>query len=311
MFSKKGTEKVRNYKVRFRVMLGLFCFMTAALALTVYSNYDYFAFKILMATSYSYTDTIKSLYKDQLKQNEVSDNLFKDFDDAVIAVMTEKIRSINGDGYTYLYTPQEYVLQEETTKEIAKEAEIKEIDTDTVYLRIPNVSEYTRNFIYDNVKALKGYKNIIIDLCSNYGGSLDSLYEISDLLLEKGMIIGKEETRLFHTKTIKAKKKQELTFEKIVLLQNAHTASAAEGFINSLRENLDNVTVIGTVSFGKGIGQITLPLKRGYAVKATVLRVITPQGNNIHKIGIQPDIMCDGAEAFARAVEFLKEQRSE
>ena len=47
---------------------------------------------------------------------------------------------------------------------------------------------------------------------------------------------------------------------------------------------------IGTRTFGKGIGQFTLDLRRGYAVKATILKWYTPKGINIQGNGIEPDI---------------------
>jgi carboxyl-terminal processing protease len=61
-------------------------------------------------------------------------------------------------------------------------------------------------------------------------------------------------------------------------------------FVNALCENLDNVTVIGSVSYGKGIGQTEMKLLGGYGIKATTLQILTPKGNSINHTGIQPDL---------------------
>lgn len=49
-------------------------------------------------------------------------------------------------------------------------------------------------------------------------------------------------------------------------------------------------TLVGTTTFGKGIVQQIMPFKDGSAVKVTISAYYTPNGNNIHGIGIEPDI---------------------
>lgn len=286
-------KKYRRFKA---VSVIIILVLASLLGFVLYSNLNYIIFKYLIADHYIYEQTLDELYSVHLNENDVK-NYKARFDELVISVVTEKIRGTNNDRYTYLYTPAQYKLEEETEKAIAMEAEYTHMTKDTVYLKIPNVSKYTKDFIKTNKEELNKYKNIIIDLQSNYGGDLDALYEIADLFLDKGATIGYEQAQTsFFSKEIKAKNKKYFDFEKIVLLQNGETASSAEGFIVSLRENLDNVCVVGTQSFGKGIGQITLPLKNGYAVRATVLLLKTPDGNSIHKIGITPDIIYEESD---------------
>ena len=47
---------------------------------------------------------------------------------------------------------------------------------------------------------------------------------------------------------------------------------------------------MGTTTFGKGIVQKVIELSDGSAVKLTVSSYFTPNGNNIHGIGIEPDV---------------------
>lgn len=47
---------------------------------------------------------------------------------------------------------------------------------------------------------------------------------------------------------------------------------------------------MGTTTYGKGIVQTVRQLSDGSAVKLTVSKYYTPNGNNIHEVGIQPDV---------------------
>lgn len=49
-------------------------------------------------------------------------------------------------------------------------------------------------------------------------------------------------------------------------------------------------TVVGTKTYGKGIVQSIMPLPDGSAVKFTIASYYTPNGTNIHKKGIEPDV---------------------
>ena len=275
--------------------------------LAIYRNYNYIVFKYLVAGNYIYTETLDELYENaigEIPQN----NYFKNFDDVVISIVTEKIRETAGDRYTYLYTPSQFENEKIYTKETAEQSELKELSKDVLYVRLTNISKYTRKLIYDNRELINSYENIIIDLRGNGGGSVNDFYRIADLFLHKNAVIGSEVARyeIFST-TAKAKREKYFNFENIYLLQDKRTASAAEALIMSLRENLNNVQVVGTQSFGKGIGQITLPVKSGFAIKATIIKVMTPQNNSIHIEGITPDILYDGEDIIEYVQKLLQE----
>ncbi|GHV40925.1 hypothetical protein FACS189490_06870 [Clostridia bacterium] len=286
--------------------IGLSSALLILLAAVVYFNYDYFVFKILIAGNYIYTDALDDIYESSLGEAP-NGNYYKNFDDAVIAVFTEKIRAVNGDGYTYLYTPPQYALSQDNTKREAESAAMNVLADGSLYVRLPNFSTFTRDFLLKNVETMSKYNKIVFDLRQNPGGDLPALYDMVGLFLEKGAAIGTEQAKTpFFTKSYKAGGGDKLSFEKIAVLQDSGTASASEGFIMALRENLSNVVVIGEKSYGKGIGQITVPLKGGFAVKATVIRILTPLRNSIHKIGIVPDLEYDGGDILGFTINALK-----
>lgn len=292
----KLKRKYFRLKIAFFVTLLILIF-------TLYKNYNYMIFKLLISTNYIYTKSLDAIYNETIGEGNYK-NYNKDFDKVMISLFTKEIRSIDNDKYTYLYNPNQYTQSKEYSKTEALDAKIEKLDENTVYMLLPNISKYTRIFVEENILELKKYKNIIIDLRTNYGGELLDLYKIENLFLEKGSILGYETTRLsIFTKKIKAKKDKVFDFENIVILQSESTASAAEGFIMSLKENLTNVTTLGTTTFGKGIGQVVIPLTNGYAVKATVLTVETPNNNSIHKVGITPDIEYTKDDILDRALK--------
>ena len=266
-------------------------------------------FKILIASNYIFTDALDELYNKTLGEDNVR-GYNRNFDDVVISVVTEKIRSINEDRYTYLYTPQKYKLSKDAEKADAATAYIEELSPDTIYMLLPNISDGTKNFVISNKQTLSGYKNLVLDLRSNYGGLLADFYKMADLFTLRGEILGYEKYRMpFLTHAVKSKGNSYLNFDRIIILQDEYTASAAEGLILSLKGNLDNVTTIGSKTFGKGIGQVTMPLLDGFAVKATVLLVAGPDDNSIHGIGISPDIPYTGDSIINEALRQLSEDQ--
>ncbi|MDR2751772.1 MAG: S41 family peptidase [Clostridiales bacterium] len=281
-------------------VIGFFVLL-AALAATLYSNYNYIVFKILIADNYIFTDTLDEWYKESLGDQPYTYG--SRFDHAVVASVTEKIRSINNDRYTYLYTPPAYELSREIEKSDAAEARLEELSEKTAYISLPNISTGTKDFFMDSKKTLSNYENLVLDLRENYGGLLMDCYAIADELLPGGSIVGHEKTRLpFLTHAIKAGGKPSLEFRKIVVLQDKNTASAAESLIQALKDNMQNVVTMGEKTFGKGIGQVTIPMTGGYAVKATVLLVTGPQDKSIHGIGISPDIEAPGENILELAL---------
>ena len=105
----------------------------------------------------------------------------------------------------------------------------------------------------------------------------------------------------------------------LVVLVDMNSASAAEILAGAIKD-YGIGTLVGTTTFGKGIVQQIIPFSDGSAVKLTISSYFTPNGNNIHGIGIEPDIQCEfDAEAYyntenpydnqlERAKEVLKEK---
>ena len=75
----------------------------------------------------------------------------------------------------------------------------------------------------------------------------------------------------------------------IVFLVNEHTASASEILTVAVKENLENVKVVGTKTYGKGVIQSIFTLSDGSGIKLTTNEYYTPNHNTINKVWKTPD----------------------
>ena len=281
-----------------------FFIMLALNLIGLYINYDYWVFKMLISQHYIFTDTLDTLYANALGEENLRGH-FRDFDRMVMAVVTERIREINQDWFTYLYSPRQFQAARAQERSDARRVRYEALTENVMYLYIPNIHRYSRRFVQANRTEIATLPNLILDLRGNYGGMLLDFHHIANLFLGQGDSIGYERTRWpIFTNHITGRNEPYFNFDQIIILQNQNTASAAEGLILALRENLPNVTIIGDTSFGKAVGQVSVPLTGGSAIRASVLLVEGPEGQSIHKVGIEPDIVYTG-DQLEFALELL------
>lgn len=168
---------------------------------------------------------------------------------------------------------------------------------------IPSNLQYIRlnSFISKNAGSEFGailQKNkfkdgFIIDLRSNPGGLLSNAIVIGDMLLSGSVIVSTVD-RDGYKDTARANCAC-ITNKPIVVLVNKGSASASEILSGALKDN-GRATIVGTQTFGKGVVQEINKLPEGSGVNITIQRYLTPNGNNIHKKGITPDVVVDFTE---------------
>lgn len=127
----------------------------------------------------------------------------------------------------------------------------------------------------------------IIDLRSNPGGLLDNAINISDMFLPGGVIVSTVDRDGY--KISQRAAKTVYTQKPVVVLINKGSASASEILSGALKDH-GRAIIIGEKSFGKGLVQEVnhLPLNAGMNI--TIQKYLTPNGSDIHKKGIVPDI---------------------
>ena len=205
------------------------------------------------------------------------------------------------------------IWQAQPERADAQRAFYEALDEDTVYVFVPNISTGTRQFMVQNRDYLAGYRNMVLDLRGNYGGLLLDFQRIASLFVERGNILGHERMRmqlLSTTSRSRAPRSEPaFDFDHIIVLQDGGTASAAESLIMALTQNLDNVVTVGDTTFGKGIGQVSIPLTGGYAVSATIMVVEGPDGESVHRVGVPPDRLYAGEDLIAYVLSIIEYKR--
>lgn len=171
-------------------------------------------------------------------------------------------------------------------------------DNGVGYIQITEFDEVTTDQFTEALAVIKGSgaKGLILDLRSNPGGSLPVVVDIARSILPKGLIVYTED-KYGKREEYTCDGKNELDIPMVVLI-NGNSASASEILAGAIKD-YNKGTLIGTTTFGKGIVQRVLPLTDGTALKLTISSYYTPKGNNIHGIGIDPDIECEfDSEAY-------------
>lgn len=209
----------------------------------------------------------------------------------------DKIRGKEGTQVTLLVkrkdvAPKTYTI---TRAEIEIKSISQKLPTD---MTIPNDFCYIRlsSFISRNaatefgniLNTNRNKKGFIIDLRSNPGGLLTNAIYISDMFLDGGTIVstvdrdGYKETQRASVGVY--------TKKPVVVLINKGSASASEIFSGAMKDN-HRAVIIGEQSFGKGLVQEINKLPYESGINITIQKYLTPNGTDINKKGITPDIV--------------------
>ncbi len=168
---------------------------------------------------------------------------------------------------------------------------------------------------YDKL-AKQGIKALIVDIRNNGGGLVDQSVAMADYFLDSGTNILIEKDNKQRETITKAKTRKKITIPTVVLV-NEYSASASEIFSAALKEKADNVTIVGTKTYGKGVIQAIYNLTDGSGLKLTIEEYFTPDHNTINNVGVEPDVVVDDYKyaskldtekdtQYKKAVEILK-----
>lgn len=218
-------------------------------------------------------------------------------------------KKVNGDNYSDITTK---IKGKEGTKvklKVQRGEEEKEFEITRKKVEIINVSSQMLDkgigYIYissfDGTKlneqfekeynSLKdqGATTLIVDVRNNGGGIVDEALEIADLFTEKDTTLLIEKNKDGNEDVTKAKKDKTINM-KTVLLVNQKSASASEILAGIFKDKVDNATLVGTTTFGKGVIQILYQLPDGSGLKITSREYYTPNRREIDGKGIDPDV---------------------
>ncbi len=162
------------------------------------------------------------------------------------------------------------------------------IDKNVGYIRLNSfLSHSTSKELQEALELLSDKQGYIIDLRSNPGGLLSNAIYISDMFLDAGYIVSTVD-RDGYKETQRASSKV-LTDKPLVIMIDGGSASASEILSGALKDN-GRAVLVGTKSFGKGLVQEINRLSDGSGINITTQKYLTPNGTDINKVGIVPDI---------------------
>ena len=161
------------------------------------------------------------------------------------------------------------------------------------YIRIVNFQESTDSDLTSAIKEMGGdekIKGAILDLRNNPGGLLDQAVKVSNLFVDKGLLIvytdGRAKDQKMEFRATNTGKHYKF---KVAVLINEGSASASEIVAGALQDH-DRGLIFGVKSFGKASVQTIIPMENGTGLRLTTAYYYTPYGRHIQKTGIVPDV---------------------
>ena len=166
---------------------------------------------------------------------------------------------------------------------------------DIGYIRLKQFSSQAAYEMREAIKDLESKKvnGYILDLRSNPGGLLYSSIEIARMWIDEGVIVST--VNRVGTEDVESARNNSLTDKPLVVLVDGGSASASEILSGALQDH-DRAVLIGTQTFGKGLVQSVRELGNGAGLAVTIAKYLTPDGWDINKEGITPDIIYELSE---------------
>lgn len=175
------------------------------------------------------------------------------------------------------------------------------IDDEIGYVEMSRFTAETGKELKRTIDELedKDMRALILDLRNNLGGTLPAAVAVSNAFLSKGIIVSTHGKLDEFDSVYKAQKGRMLCPMEmpLVILVNEHSASGSEIVAGAIKDHKRGL-IVGVTTFGKGVVQQRFPLDEYRAISITVSVYKTPNGNNIHGKGVEPDVKVEQLDLF-------------
>jgi carboxyl-terminal processing protease len=202
-----------------------------------------------------------------------------------------------GDG-----PPREYELRRERITVPPVTSRVETVDgTKIGYVQLAQFTKGAADAMRDAVEALreKGVTAIVLDLRGDPGGLVNEAVGVAGVFLP-------DDSPVVVTQGLHSPRREFTTDGDpaagdlpLIVLVNRGSASASEIVAGALRD-ADRGELVGERTFGKALVQSTRPLRDGGALKLTTARYLTPDGFDLAKRGLPPDVRVVDDPATAR-----------
>ncbi|QVY61178.1 S41 family peptidase [Cytobacillus gottheilii] len=215
-----------------------------------------------------------------------------DLNEATLKIRGEKGTKVKLEiARTGLNKPLQIEVKRDEIPQITVYSEVKKVNGKKIgYMEITSFSEDTASEFSDQLKKLEkeDVEGLLIDVRGNPGGFLTSVEEILGELVTKEKPFVQIEQRNGERSTYFSEREEKKDYPIAVLIDKG-SASASEILAGALKE-AGGYTLIGEKTFGKGTVQQPMAMGDGSNIKLTLFKWLTPDGNWIHKKGIEPTL---------------------
>lgn len=226
--------------------------------------------------------------------------------DQELTLVVDMIRGTEGTkAHIKLYRPsiQDYIevdVERRVVENVSVYSEM--LDNNIGYIQVQQFYENTSDEFKTAIDALEaqGMQGLIIDMRDNPGGVLTTVVDMCDYLMDGGVIVTTKDKNGNIISEYSASEEHSIDIP-MVVLTNGNSASASEIFSGAMQDT-GMAELVGTTTYGKGIVQSVIPLDDGSAIKLTVAKYFTPNGNDIHEKGIVPDYEVELPDGRTNAV---------
>lgn len=180
----------------------------------------------------------------------------------------------------------------ERTELVTPTVEYGIVSGDVGYLKIPDFELDIPQLVSDSLAeiASRDPSTVVVDLRDNPGGYIDSVVEVADEFVDSGVVMVSESPS--ELLEYEAEPGGAASDQRLLVLVNEGTASAAEVLAGALRDRRDAV-IVGSNTFGKDAVQIPFTLRNGGEFYVAVARWSTPGGDTAGEGGLTPDRQVD------------------
>ncbi len=177
------------------------------------------------------------------------------------------------------------------------------------YIQVSNFDSVTPGQFSGQLEKLEeqGIEGLVVDLRDNPGGVMDAALDLCEEFIPQELLVYTEDRYGNQEKSYSSSTEEDVFGKPVAVLVNGNSASASEIMAGAMKDT-GRGTIVGTTTFGKGIVQQVLGMEDGTALKVTMCKYYTPKGNDIHEVGITPDVEVELDESLWQKASWTHEE---